>query len=195
MKKLFISIFSFACLLSSADEDYHYFVNLNKVTNDKISVELTPPDVSQNEIEFSFPAMVPGTYEVYDFGRFVSNFKATGKNGATISVKKVNVNTYKLSPAAQIEKISYEVDDTFDKNDLPDTKKKIVFEPGGSNFEAEKIFSFNTFCLFGYYKNMLDRNFILEFEKPKGFYPSTGLSDIKLGETKDVISVFDYHNL
>src|ERR1700750_1903673 len=49
--------------------------------------------------------------------------------------------------------------------------------------------------MFGYFKGYLDRNFVLEFEKPQGFYPSTGLSDIKTGDTKDVLTVFNYHAL
>ncbi|MBL7911506.1 MAG: PDZ domain-containing protein [Bacteroidia bacterium] len=185
-------------LLSSviiADDNYRYYINLTKVVNDKVPVTLTPPTIAQNEIEFSFPAMVPGTYEVYNFGRFISNFKVTGKNGAAIKVTKVDVNTYKISPAASIDKITYDVDDTWDKTDLPDTKDKVVFEPGGTNFEDGKNFAMNTHSMFGFIKGMLNKNFILEFEKPKGFYPATGLSDIKLGDTKDVISVFDYHDL
>lgn len=195
MKNIFFLTALFCCNLLLADEGYHYFVNLTKITNDKVNVTLTPPDLTQNEIEFMFPAMVPGTYEVYDFGRFISNFKVSGKNGAEIKVTKVNVNTYKISPASQIEKISYDVDDTFDKTDLPGTKDKIIFEPGGTNFEENKNFSINTHSMFGYIKGLTNRNFILEFEKPKGFYPSTGLSDLKIGESKDVLSVFDYHDL
>src|SRR5436190_4861074 len=195
MKKLTFGALLAFFLNAGADNDYHYYVNLNKVNNDRLSITLAPPDIAQQEIEFMFPAMVPGTYEVYDFGRFISNFRATGKNGAEIKVTKVNVNTYKLSPADRIESISYDVDDTFDKTDLPHTKDKIVFEPGGANFEENLNFAMNTHCLFGYFKGLLDNQFLLEFEKPKGFYPSTGLSDLKIGETKDLITVKGYHDL
>ena len=195
MKNIIVGLLLFCGKSLLADEGYHYFINLTKVNNDKVSVSLTPPDLSQDEIEFMFPAMVPGTYEVYDFGRFISNFKVIGKGGAEIKVTKVDVNTYKISPASKIDKITYDVDDTFDKTDLPKTKEKIIFEPGGTNFEENKNFSINTHSMFGYIKGLTNRNFILEFEKPKGFYPSTGLSDIKIGESKDVLSVFDYHDL
>lgn len=178
-----------------ADNAYHYSINLTKLVNDKVQVSLIPPDVTQNEINFMFPSMVPGTYEVYDFGRFVSNFTAIGKGGAKITVVKVDVNTYKLSPATKIEKITYNVDDTFDKCDLPKTKDKIVFEPGGTNFEMDQNYSINTHSMFGYYKDYLNRQFILDFEKPKGFYPSTGISKITLGEERDIIVSESYHHL
>lgn len=195
MKNLLSLLLVSLSFFALADGNYRYNVNLTKVVNDKITVTLIPPDIESNEIDFLFPSMVPGTYEVYDFGRFISNFKVTGKGGETIKVTRVNVNTFRLSPANKIDQLSYEVDDTFDKCDLPGTKEKIIFEPGGSNFEENKNFSMNTHCLFGYFKGMTARNFVIDFEKPKGFYPSTGLEDITLGENKDQIRVFDYHDL
>ncbi|MCC6370784.1 MAG: hypothetical protein IT236_07265, partial [Bacteroidia bacterium] len=195
MKKCLLLLCLFLFSVARSSDDYRYFINLSKVVNDKVSVSLVPPDIQQNEIDFQFPAMVPGTYEVYNFGRFISNFKASGKNGKAIKIVKVDVNTYRLSPANQLEKISYDVDDTFDKCDLPGTKDKNVFEPGGTNIEDGKNFAINNHSMFGYFKGITKRQFVLEFEKPKGFYPSTGLSDISTGEFKDVIKVFDYHDL
>lgn len=195
MRSFFYYLSFLSVLTVAAGNDYRYEVDLTKVANDRVAVTLTVPDLSQQTIEFAFPAMVPGTYEVYDFGRFVTNFKALGKNGTAIKVEKVDVNTYRLSPANQVEKITYDVDDTWDKTDLPNTKDKVVFEPGGTNFEDGKNFSINTHSMFGYFKGLTDRNFVLEFKRPAGFYPSTGLSDIRVGSDKDVLTVFDYHDL
>lgn len=188
---LFLILSVFISLATLADKDYHYYTNLNKVNDDKLLIELTPPDITENEIVFNFPAMVPGTYEVYNFGRFVSNFKVIGKNGAVITVQKLNDDSYKLSPATQIEKITYEVEDSWDTK----IKDKIVFEPGGSNIEDKKNFVFNTHCFFGYFTGLKQRNYILEFEKPNGFYPSTGLADLKIGASKDIIKATDYNSL
>ncbi len=113
--KTLLYCLSCVCFINTAfaDESYRYLVDLNKVSNDKITITLTPPDIKENEILFSFPAMVPGTYEVYNFGRFITNFTVVGKDGSSIQVTKVDVNTYKISPASKIEKISYVADDTF----------------------------------------------------------------------------------
>ena len=118
-----------------------------------------------------------------------------GKNGVPIKVLRVNTNTFRLSPANALESISYEVDDTFDKCELSGTKENIIFEPGGSNFEAGKNFSFNTHCLFGYFKGHTAADFYLEFKKPEGFYPATGLNDLQIGKEVDQLHVFDYHDL
>lgn len=189
--RIYFFLLSLISFMGLADNNYHYYINLNKVIDDKIEVELIPPDFSENEIVLNFPAMVPGTYEVYNFGRFVSNLKAIGKNGANIKVEKLNDDSYKFSPANQIEKITYEVEDSWDTK----IKERIVFEPGGSNIENNKNFVLNTHCFYGYFKGYIDRNFILEIDKPKGFYPSTGLRDLVIGVSKDVIKAVDYHSL
>jgi predicted metalloprotease with PDZ domain len=174
-----------------ADGDYHYSVDLTAVKDDKLTIKLTPPNLTENETVFMFPAMVPGTYDVYNFGRFVSNFKVEGKNGEIIKVEVLDKNSYKLSPATAIKEISYDVEDTWDTS----IKDKFVFEPGGSNIEEGKNFCLNTHCFFGYFKNKLDSKFILEVTKPKGFYASTSMTDLKSGDTKDVLSIVNYHNL
>ncbi len=192
MKAIFFCISTlFFMSHAFADGNYHYYVDLTSVKDDKLTVKLTPPDITENEAVFMFPAMVPGTYEVYDFGRFVSDFKVEGKGGKTITVEKLDANSYKLSPANAIKEISYNVEDSWDTN----IKEKVVFEPGGTNIEDGKNFILNTHGFFGYFKNKIETNFILEVTKPRGFYASTSLTDLNSGETKDVISVFNYHDL
>lgn len=187
---IFVSLI-FLVSVGSAQNDYQYKIDLVKIVDDKVAVEVTPPKTDANEVRFCFPAMVPGTYEIYNFGRFISDLKVTGKNGAKIKVDKLNDNVYILSPAKDIDKITYLVEDSWDTK----IKEKVVFEPGGTNIEEGKNFGINTHGFFGFYEGMLDRNFVLEFSKPAGFYPSTGMTNVKVGVDKDVISVYDYHDL
>lgn len=194
LKKSYKILLCTFILLASAvisQNDYLYKIDLNKVVDDKLLVELTPPKTDKEEIRFCFPAMVPGTYEVYNFGRFISDLKVTGKNGVKIKIDKKSDNIYVFSPAKEIATITYMVEDTWDTK----IKEKVVFEPGGTNIEEGKNFSINTHGFFGFYEGMMDRNFVLEFAKPLGFYPATGLSNVVVGKEKDVISVMDYHDL
>jgi predicted metalloprotease with PDZ domain len=170
---------------------YRYFIDLTDVKNDKLSIKLTPPVTNDEELTFLFPAMVPGTYDVYNFGRFVSNFKAINQNGEALTFDKKDVNTYIIKSAKNIKEISYEVEDTWDT----EIKEKIVFEPGGTNIEENKNFVFNTHGFFGYFKNKTDLKFELEFKKPNDFYPSTGLNDLIVGESVDKITALNYHSL
>ena len=58
MKKILIFTISFLVLTINANENYYYYVNLTKVDNDKLTVNLIPPTLTQTEAEFCFPAMV-----------------------------------------------------------------------------------------------------------------------------------------
>jgi predicted metalloprotease with PDZ domain len=72
----------------STAEMLHYKVDLNKVSNDELTIELTVPQMKDDKVSFHMPKMVPGTYSIYDFGRFASNFKAFNAEGKELSVKK-----------------------------------------------------------------------------------------------------------
>lgn len=190
----FFSKFFCFILLSNhiiGQNTYRYFIDLTDVKNDKLSIKLTPPVTNDEELTFLFPAMVPGTYDVYNFGRFVSNFKAINQNGEALTFDKKDVNTYIIKSAKNIKEISYEVEDTWDT----EIKEKIVFEPGGTNIEENKNFVFNTHGFFGYFKNKTDLKFELEFKKPNDFYPSTGLNHLIVGESVDKITALNYHSL
>ena len=143
-----------------------------------------------------FPAIVPGTYAIYNFGRFITDFKVIDKSGKEITFTQPDKNTYKISNPQNIDYITYVVNDTWDADQKKgEIKDDIVFEPAGTNIEAGKNFVMNTHGFFGYFKDKLDRNFIIEVKKPKGFYASSGLSSIRNGIDTDVIEVNNYHRL
>ncbi len=193
---LFTGLLVFFSTAFFAGNDYKYFIDLTKVENDKVLVKLIPPDFQENEAIFMFPAIVPGTYAIYNFGRFISEFKVVDKNGADIAFTVTDKNTYKISNAKNIGYITYKVDDTWDwEAKKGEVKDDIVFEPAGTNIEADKNFILNTHGFFGYFKNMTERNFSIEVKKPKGFYASSGLSSIKNGVDTDIIETDGYHRL
>ena len=51
-------------------------VNLNDRSGDSFKVTLHPEQLSASDSIYQFAATAPGTYQVMDIGRFVSNFKA-----------------------------------------------------------------------------------------------------------------------
>src|SRR4051812_48267443 len=93
---------------ASADT-YRYSLDLRNVKDDKLQVELLVPDMQQNEAVFNLPKIIPGTYAVYNFGRFVSGFHAYDKNGKELPVSSLNVNSWKIENASTLNKITYEV--------------------------------------------------------------------------------------
>jgi predicted metalloprotease with PDZ domain len=167
-------------ITSVAQNSYRYFVNFNNVEKDELVVALSTPKVDSEKIEFHMPKIVPGTYEIYDFGRFISNFRAEDSLGNKLTHRKLDDNRYEINNAKKLARITYRVEDTFD------TKKgNKVFEPGGTNIEEGKNFVMNTFGVFGYLDGMKDLPFHLECTQPEGFYGATALTQKKIG--KDIV--------
>ena len=87
MRSLLIAvIFAGTSILSySQEKQYKYTVDLTNVVNDRVYVELIPPTVKEKEIIFHFPKIVPGTYAIADYGRYVADLKALDKKRQTPS--------------------------------------------------------------------------------------------------------------
>src|SRR5437016_4079932 len=97
MNRLALLVGALFCFLSAAaGSDYKYFIDLTNVENDKLQVKLVPPDMDGNEAVFMIPAIVPGTYAIYNFGRFISDFKVIDKSGKEIEFAQTDKNTYKI---------------------------------------------------------------------------------------------------
>ncbi len=191
MKKYFI--LSFYGLLHlqmlSAFTNYKYAIDLTKTEDDKLEVLLSMDQFTDKTATFRFPAIVPGTYAIYNFGRFISDFEASDKDGKPIKFEKKDINTYYFPSCTGIYKIKYKVEDTWDT----DNKKDFVFEPAGTNIEANTNFVLNTFGLFGYFENYMKIGIELQVKKPKYFYPSTGLENIAIGIEQDLIKSSSYY--
>jgi len=172
MKKLLFS--AFALVISAtlfAANPYKYTVDLTNVVDDKVMVTLTTPRVKKNEATFYMPKIVPGTYAIADYGRMVSNFKAFDKKGRELEVERVDDNTWKIKRAKKLRKITYWVEDTFDT----DKEGPGIFQPAGTNIEADKNFIINTSGFFGYFDGMKKEVFQLDFIREEGYYGATGL--------------------
>ncbi len=160
------------------DEKYIYTINLSRVNDDKVLVDLQVPQVGKNEINFYLPKIIPGTYKEADYGRFVTNLKAFDKKGKALEVSRIDDNTWTIQKAKKLKRITYEVNDTFDA----DMGANQVYPMAGTNIEDKKNFVFNTSGFFGYFEGMTENEFELNFIRPKEFYGSTGLIAESVGQ-------------
>ncbi|NEM97047.1 M61 family metallopeptidase [Pontibacter burrus] len=174
-----------------ATDRYIVALDLNQVKSDKVMVTIMPPEIKQDEVIYNMPKIVPGTYSVSDFGKFVSEFTALDKKGAKLPVQQLDTNRWKIGNAKDLEKITYWVDDTFDAIKKTDT----VFEPGGTNIEAGKNFLINPFGFIGYLDGLKQAPYELNITKPQGFYGSTPLIATASTATTDTYLVDDYVTL
>jgi len=150
---------------------YIYKLDLTNVVDDKVYVELTVPEFEGDKIIFHMPKMIPGTYAIEDYGRFVSEFKAMDKRGRKLPVEKTGINSWQISKAHKLVTISYWIEDSYDT----DLNGPEIFQPAGTNIEEGINFVINASGFFGYFENMTNVDYEINIIKPTGFYGSTGL--------------------
>ncbi|MBC7935057.1 MAG: peptidase M61 [Rhizobacter sp.] len=162
-------------------DNYRYSIDLTKVEDDKISVALLVPKLTGETVNFYFPRIVPGTYMNSNYGRFVHELMAFDKAGKSIPVKKTDDNTWEISKANKLYKITYKVEDSWDSE-----LDKKPYTMAGTSFEAGKNFVLNTCGIFGYLEDKRNTAFDLQFTKPAGFYAATGLEPYNSSNTQDM---------
>lgn len=172
----------------SSKNVYQYTVDITRVKDDKVFVELITPAVSGKDITFYFPKIVPGTYSIADYGRFVSNLEATDDKGKKLPVEQVDVNSWKIKKANKLKKISYWVDDTYDATiEGPD-----IFWPAGTNIEEGSNFVINASGFFGYFEKMKETPFRFNIIRPADFYGSTGLIPVQANASLSSVKLENY---
>ncbi len=163
---------------SKKASNYQYTVDLTNVVDDKVFVELLSPKINSSEITFFLPKIIPGTYAIADYGRFVSDFKVMDKKGKELPNERVNDNTWKIKNANRLHKISYWVSDSYDT----ELAGPSIFQPAGTNIEENKNFLLNTSGFFGYFENMKESPIVLNVIRSEELYGSTALKPQKPGE-------------
>lgn len=184
MKKLFFVVIAMSMGLASyalPEDQYVYTIDLTEVKDDKVKVILIPPKIKESEITFYMPKIIPGTYSVQDYGRFLEDFKAFDKKGKELTVEKTSVNAWKISKANKLAKVSYWVKDSYDN----DVDGPAIFEPAGTNIEEGKNFIINSGGFFGYFENMTRRPFKFNVIRDPNMYGSTGLIALSTGQSMD----------
>jgi predicted metalloprotease with PDZ domain len=177
-------------MLSSAllaQDKYVYTADLKKIVDDKVSIELLAPAIKEQEVTFSFPRVIPGSYSEKNYGKFIDEFKAFDKEGRLLQVRKLNKNQYSIAEATKLVKITYKVNDTWDTPD-----KDFIFQPGGSNIESGKNVIMNNHAFFGYFEGYNMLPFEIRVSKPAAMYASTHLQVERKNSEEDVLTAKNY---
>lgn len=187
---VFFSALLFSASTFSNDGGYEVSIDLTRVVSDKIKVSIHVPPIQDDVIEFQMPKIVPGTYSISDFGRFVSSFRALDEAKGALQVKRLDKNRWEISGATNLHTISYWIEDTFDTS-----KPSKIFEPGGTNFEEGKNFILNPFGICGYIKDMQNLEYKVNFIHNKDHFGSSALDKEVISETEDQFSASNYFDL
>lgn len=191
MKKiavLFVGMFGFF-LGYSQDNTYRYFIDLTKVSDRKLSVELATPHLQEDRAVFSLPKIVPGTYAIYDFGRFVQEFKAMDASGNDLPVTRIDTNSWQIDHSSTLAKITYKVNDTYHTRD----RSNPIFEPAGTDLEPDTCYLLNLHTILGYFRGHTRQPFELNVTHHPSFYGSTSLTDQDNSNTRDRYAASSYN--
>lgn len=194
MKKILIISLTLISIHSYSQDKYQVTIDLTEVNEDKVPVEIQVPPISQSEIEYHLPKVVPGTYSISDFGRFVVDFKALDSAGNELKAKNQNTNKWIISDANRLAKITYWIEDSFDNFSGYGGNK--LFEPGGMSIDEEnKVFVINTFGFIGYVDGMKFFPFELTINHSNEVKGATSLKKISETETVDTYTAENYNFL
>ena len=165
---------------ATAQSSYKYHVDLTKVVDDQLEINLECPAINKAEIDFYLPKIVPGTYMNSNYGKYIHNLKAFDKDNKELTVKTSGNGKWTIKNAKNLYRISYLAEDTWDSK-----IDNMVYSMCGTSFEAGKNFVLNTPGLFGYFEDMKKMPFEISFTKPTGFYAATGLKPAATNASSD----------
>lgn len=191
MKKFLLSgalLMAFAH--ANAQDKIKVNLDLVNVIDDKVSVTVEAPKQSQNEVTFCIPKTVPGTYSEDDYGRMIEGLKAFDKKGKELKVANKDVNTWVISGAKNLAKVTYKVNDSYDQESKFD-----VFSPAGTNIDKDNNFVLNLHGFVGYFKDKTDVPYELTVTHPAELSGGTALIDKDPSDTKDVFEGSRYFDL
>ncbi len=201
MKKLVLAIITIAFLGSCATSNIarskknviEVGINLNNVVDDKVQVGVNPQKIKEEVVVYQIPAIVPGTYAMSNYGRFVSDFKAYDYDGKEMPVQKLDDNSWQVNNAKKMDKVSYWVDDTFDSE-----LKHGIYVMAGTNIEEGKNFLLNLPGFVGYFKNKKETPYTITVSHPIYLYETTSLinkNTTKTDNSKDVFVASRYDEI
>lgn len=165
-------------------------IDLNGIKDDKVMVTVVPPAIKSEKITYHIPKIIPGTYSEDDYGKFLENVKAYDAKGNALSVAKADDNSWTISDAKKLAKLTYWVNDTYDIESTHD-----IFSPAGSNIEAGKNIMLNTHAFVGYFKEFLDVPYQVNIMHPATLWGATSMTDTDASDTKDIFTVSRYSEL
>lgn len=202
MKKIIVSIATAALMMACGAapktvelrKNVSVSLDLVDVKEDKVKVTVTAPSLSETEIVYHIPKIIPGTYSSDDYGKMVEQFKAFDEKGNELQVVVIDKNSWQIKEANRLKTITYLVNDTYD------TEKSMrfgdgIFSPAGSNIVAGKNFMINQHAFVGYFENKKDINYLLAISHPENLFGATALVDTDESKTKDVFIANRYNEL
>ncbi|WP_081820726.1 peptidase M61 [Sediminibacter sp. Hel_I_10] len=159
-------------------------INLSEVSNDKAPVVINPGRLTEETVTYRLPRVVQGTYSVSDFGKYIDDFKALDYDGNELATSKVDDNTWTITNATKLDKITYNVNDTFDQEVAGGIGGEQPFSPSGTNIEPDN-YVLNLHGFIGYFDNLKNAQYTLDVTAPATFERTSALQTTNTKSSED----------
>ncbi len=169
-------------------------IDLNNVKDDKVMVTLLPTTPSLDVVTFNIPKTVPGTYSTDNYGKYIENVKAYDAKGNQLVIAKRDDNTWEISGAKKLQKVTYWVNDTYDIEVEGGLGGKDVFSPAGTNISPD-CFMLNTHGFIGYFSDKKEVPYTVTISHPETLYGATSMVDGDQSKSVDVFKSPRYADL
>jgi predicted metalloprotease with PDZ domain len=170
-------------------------IDLNNVVDDKVLVTVKAPTLASEEIVYQLPKIIPGTYSEDDYGKYIDDLKAFDKKGNPIIVTKKDENSWTITDAKNLDKVTYLVNDTYDIEKGGGFGGNEVFSPAGTNIDAGKNFMLNNHGFVGYFSDKKDLTYKVTVLHPETLFGATSLTDSDASATSDLFVTQRYNEL
>lgn len=191
MKKFYLliitAVFSPSVFAQAQQPVVKAYTDLNNVTNNRLSVQVMPPAHDADQLVYAMPKIIPGTYNISDFGKLVYDFRALDATGNELPAEQLDDNRWQISNAKKLQQIQYEIGATF-----TDPAGRHIFEPSGTRFEKDKNFLLNSYGLIGYFEGNDRADYHFEIIRPIDFYGASALPRTQLNDSTDVFTATGY---
>jgi len=148
----------------------HSEINISAVTDDKVPVTINPGRFTEETVTYRLPRVVQGTYAISDFGSFIDDFKAYNYNGNEMATTKIDDNSWTISNAKNLDKVTYLVNDTYDI----ESSSKTPFSPSGTNIDPRN-YVLNLHGFIGYFDSLKNNQYRLDVTAPTDLVRTSAL--------------------
>lgn len=156
---------------SATEQPVTAILDLVDVQDDKVRVSVDPNRFTTKSTTFYIPKTVPGTYSEDNYGKFIEGFTAIDYSGAELPFERTGENSWSISNAVDLDRVSYLVNDSYDVQG-----EEGVFSPSGTNIEKDENFMLNLHGFVGYFENLEERPYRLVIQRPDSLIPGTSLT-------------------
>jgi predicted metalloprotease with PDZ domain len=143
------------------DATLSYELDLNDRADDQFHVRMVVSGLGPDNAILQFASTAPGTYQVMDIGRYVSELHAFGLDGTELEVEQVSTNQWRLQDPAAVSEIRYSIAETWDTP----VDEHPVYPMAGTSIEDDHVL-INAHAVFPFPTGMQDAPIELRLEYP-----------------------------